>query len=114
MEGCRRVNRCSEEDVTLQPQALEILSKIGSETSLRYAIQLITASNLVAKRRKQTAVDVPDIRRVYQLFLDERRSVQFCREQEATLFNEGSEFGHAAANGLNGSSSAAPQPMEVN
>jgi RuvB-like protein 2 len=67
---------------------LEILAKIGSETSLRYGIQLITVSSLVARRRKQQQVDVPDIRRCYSLFLDERRSIQFCEEQAATLFQE--------------------------
>lgn len=72
--------RSQEEDVNLSPQALESLTKIGSETSLRYAIQLITASNLVAKRRKSTVVDIPDVRRVYSLFLDERRSVQYLKE----------------------------------
>ena len=115
---------CSEEDVTLSSQALEILTKIGSETSLRcvaiplacnvifiamhrYAMQLIIASSLVARRRKVTTVDVPDVRRVYGLFMDERRfhlilaylpvkfvkstgrSVEFCRAQEATFVQEG-------------------------
>lgn len=72
--------RSQEEDVTLAPQALESLTKIGSDTSLRYAIQLITASNLVAKRRKSHTVDIPDIRKVYTLFLDEKRSVQYLKE----------------------------------
>lgn len=74
---------CSEEDVTLAAASLEVLAKIGAETSLRYAIQLITAAHLVAKRRKSNTVDVNDIKRVYLLFLDERRSVQFCKEQES-------------------------------
>jgi RuvB-like protein 2 len=81
--------RCAEEDVALAAQALEILAKIGSETSLRYAIQLITASSLVARRRKQQQVDVQDIRRCYSLFLDERRSIQFCEEQAASFMQEG-------------------------
>merc|ERR1712225_213801 len=72
--------RSQEEDVNLASQALESLTKIGADTSLRYAIQLITASNLVAKRRKSSTVEIPDVRKVYSLFLDERRSVQFLRE----------------------------------
>lgn len=32
--------------------ARDVLTKIGVETSLRYAIHLITASNLVARKRK--------------------------------------------------------------
>lgn len=72
--------RSQEEDVNLSSQALESLTKIGADTSLRYAIQLITASSLVAKRRKSNTVEIPDVRRVYGLFLDERRSVQYLKE----------------------------------
>lgn len=37
--------------------------------TIGYVIQLITLSNLVARRRKSTTVDVPDVRRVYTLFV---------------------------------------------
>ncbi|RIA91250.1 RuvB-like 2 [Glomus cerebriforme] len=81
--------RCQEEDVTMTDEAREILTKIGMETSLRYAIHLITAAHLVAKKRKASSVDVIDIRRVYRLFLDEKRSVNYLREfQEQYMFNE--------------------------
>ncbi|PKC07585.1 RuvB-like 2 [Rhizophagus irregularis] len=81
--------RCQEEDVTMTEEARDILTKIGMETSLRYAIHLITAAHLVAKKRKASSVDVVDIRRVYRLFLDEKRSVNYLREfQEQYMFNE--------------------------
>lgn len=81
--------RCQEEDVTMTDEARDILTKIGMETSLRYAIHLITTAHLVAKRRKASSVDVVDIRRVYRLFLDEKRSVNYLREfQEQYMFNE--------------------------
>ena len=44
--------RCQEEDVEMTEDARDVLTKIGVETSLRYAIHLITASNLVARKRK--------------------------------------------------------------
>jgi RuvB-like protein 2 len=44
--------RCEEEDVEMTEEALELLTKIGVETTLRYAIQLITTSSLVAQKRK--------------------------------------------------------------
>jgi RuvB-like protein 2 len=47
-----RIQRCQEEDVTMTEEARGILTKIGMETSLRYAIHLITAAHLVAKKRK--------------------------------------------------------------
>ena len=44
--------RCEEEDVEMSEDAVDILTRIGLETSLRYAIHLITAANLVARKRK--------------------------------------------------------------
>lgn len=49
--------------------AKELLTKIGSETTLRYAIQLITTSSLVALKRKAAEVDVEDIRRVHKSYI---------------------------------------------
>lgn len=43
---------CEEEDVEMEDEALEVLTSIAKDASLRYAIQLITASNLVCRRRK--------------------------------------------------------------
>ncbi|XP_052713156.1 ruvB-like 2 isoform X2 [Crassostrea angulata] len=81
--------RCEEEDVEMSDEALIVLTRIGMETSLRYAIQLITTANLVSRKRKGTEVDVDDIKRVYSLFLDESRSTQFLKEyQQEFMFNE--------------------------
>ena len=67
----------------------ELLTKIGHETSLRYAIQLITASSIVCRRRKGSEVDIEDVSRVYTLFVDVKRSTQFLLEyQEQYMFNE--------------------------
>ena len=55
----------------------------------RYAIQLITVSNLVTQKRKGTEITVADIKRAYSLFYDETRSVQFLAEyQKDFMFNE--------------------------
>ncbi|NXW93346.1 RUVB2 protein, partial [Alopecoenas beccarii] len=76
--------RCEEEDVEMTEDAFSVLARIGLETSLRYAMQLITAASLVARRRKGGEVQVEDIKRVYSLFLDESRSTQYMRDyQEA-------------------------------
>ncbi|XP_006823461.1 ruvB-like 2 [Saccoglossus kowalevskii] len=81
--------RCEEEDVEISDDAITVLTKIGMETSLRYSIQLITAANLVSRKRKGTEVIVDDIKRVYSLFLDESRSSQFLKEyQQEFMFNE--------------------------
>uniref|UniRef100_A0AAY5ECQ6 RuvB-like helicase n=1 Tax=Electrophorus electricus TaxID=8005 RepID=A0AAY5ECQ6_ELEEL len=81
--------RCEEEDVELSEEAHTVLTRIGQETSLRYAIQLISTAGLVCRKRRGTEVQVEDIKRVYSLFLDESRSSQYMKEyQDSFLFNE--------------------------
>jgi RuvB-like protein 2 len=81
--------RANEEDVQLEPKALELLTKMASETSLRYAIQLITASSLIASKRKAMKVDVPDVARAYKLFADVKRSMEYLTEyQQEYMYNE--------------------------
>lgn len=81
--------RCQEEDVEMTEAAQKLLTKIGMETSLRYAIHLITTASLVSIKRKSAEVDVEDIRRVYGLFIDIKRSTQFLLEyQKEFLFHE--------------------------
>merc|ERR1712188_213597 len=81
--------RCEEEDVEMTPDALELLTRIGIETSLRYAIHMIMAASLCCEKRKGTEVDIEDIKRVYSLFVDVKRSTQFLMEyQNEFMFNE--------------------------
>ncbi|CAM6096588.1 unnamed protein product [Calypogeia fissa] len=81
--------RCEEEDVEMTEEGRELLTKIGHETSLRYAIHLITAAALASQKRKAKEVDIEDISRVYSLFVDVNRSTQFLMEyQEQFMFNE--------------------------
>lgn len=84
--------RCEEEDCEMSDDALTVLTRIALETSLRYAIQLITTAGLVSRRRKSTEVAIDDVKRVYSLFLDENRSSQFLKEyQDEFMFNEKEE-----------------------
>jgi len=81
--------RCEEEDCEMAEEALTVLTRIGMETSLRYAIQLITLSSLVARKRSATEIEIEDVKRVYSLFLDETRSSQFLKDyQDQFMFNE--------------------------
>merc|ERR1712151_1208580 len=81
--------RAEEEDVEMTEEAKELLTKIGVESTLRYAIHLITVANLVAMKRKAQEVDVQDIRKVYTLFVDVKRSAQFLMEyQQEFMFSE--------------------------
>merc|ERR1712151_1199611 len=81
--------RAEEEDVEMTDEAKDLLTKIGVESTLRYAIHLITVSNLVAVKRKAQEVEVQDIRKVYSLFVDVKRSTQFLMEyQQEFMFSE--------------------------
>lgn len=88
LRGILRV-RCTEERVDMSDDALELLTRIANETTLRYAIQMITTSFLVAKKRKSSKVEVVHIERCHKLFFDVQRSTKFIMEyQNQFLFHE--------------------------
>merc|ERR1712224_667641 len=81
--------RAEEEDVEMTDEAKDLLTKIGTESTLRYAIHLITAANLVCIKRKGQEVNMQDIRKVYSLFVDVKRSTQFLVDyQNDFMFSE--------------------------
>ncbi|KAL9831830.1 putative DNA helicase [Arabidopsis thaliana] len=75
--------RCQEEDVEMNEEAKQLLTLIGCNTSLRYAIHLINAAALACLKRKGKVVEIQDIERVYRLFLDTKRSMQYLVEHES-------------------------------
>ena len=81
--------RCEEEDVEMADGAMELLARIGMETSLRYAIHMIITASLAAEKRKSAEVEIEDIKRVYRLFVDVKRSTQYLMEyNKEFMFNE--------------------------
>ena len=80
--------RCEEEDVTLTPEALTVLTTMATQTTLRYALNIISCASVLAKKRKSEKVDVEDLRRAYAYFMDEKRSVQWLKEQQGSLVFE--------------------------
>merc|ERR1712167_216279 len=81
--------RCEEEDVEMTDDALSLLTRIGQDTTLRYAIHMITASHLVCTKRQGTEVSIADIKKVYTLFMDLKRSVKMLEDYHADfMFNE--------------------------
>lgn len=87
----------------MAPEALSALSKIGIETSLRYAMQLLITSHLIAVKRKTSTVELNDVQRSYTLFLDQARSVEFLERNERE-FISGKEWeeGGREFNGADG------------
>lgn len=81
--------RCDEEDVIMDEDALEVLSALGSKTSLRYVLQLITTARLAALKDNSPKVTKKHVKLVYKLFLDLNRSVQLLKDHEKDyLFGE--------------------------
>ena len=73
----------------MSEEARDLLTEIGVESSLRYAIHMITVANLVCQRRKGTQVEIQDVKRVYSLFMDVKRSSEFLLQyQQSFVFHE--------------------------
>lgn len=81
--------RCTEEETEIGEDAIQLLTKIGVETSLRYASNLISVCSEIAKKRRSDVVGVEDIKRGYLLFLDSARSVAFVQDQNGLIDDNG-------------------------
>ncbi|OKL57199.1 RuvB-like helicase 2 [Talaromyces atroroseus] len=91
--------RAQEEEVDLSPDALALLTKIGQESGLRYASNIITTSQLLSEKRKAKEVSIDDIQRSFRLFYDPSRSVKFVGEFEKRFISEAGDVNLAYANG---------------
>src|SRR5262249_41577340 len=83
-----RYIRCQEEDVTLTADAQTVLTSMATQTTLRYSLNLISCAQVIARKRKAEQVDVEDLKRAYSYFMDEKRSVQWLKEQQGSLVFE--------------------------
>ena len=73
----------------MDDEAKDLLTKIGAETSLRYAIHLITAANLIAQKRKASEVEMDDISTDYSLFIVIEKFKSFLKDYEKDfMFSE--------------------------
>jgi len=77
--------RAREEKVTIENDALDRLTKIGSETSLRYAVQLLSLASQNAKIQKHDSVTIEDVERVDSLFMDTQKATEHLRKYEEKL-----------------------------
>ena len=75
--------RAVEEDVELDPDALLVLARCAKESSLRYACNLISLSNLIRLRSTGSVpgpVTITHVKRARTLFLDEKRSSKYLQQ----------------------------------
>ena len=74
--------RADEEDIPLSEEALEELTKIGVERSLRYAVQLMEPARILAEREGRTKVTAEDVRKAATYFVDIKESIKYVQEYE--------------------------------
>ncbi|MCS7374222.1 MAG: hypothetical protein NDF56_04510 [archaeon GB-1845-036] len=77
--------RAKEENVKINEEALDKLTKIGVETSLRYAVQMLTPAYVIAKRKGKNEVEVEEIEEIRKLFSDIKQSTRYLKEHEEEM-----------------------------
>lgn len=73
------------EESIATPEALNKLAEHGNLISLRYALQLLAPSAILAKASGRTEIDVADVEECESLFLDAKRSTRILQENEKFL-----------------------------
>ena len=77
--------RAAESGITLSKDALEKLTQLGVENSLRYAIQLLAPAFEYAKLRNSGNVEVEDVERAAKIFVDVGQSSVYLKKWEEKL-----------------------------
>lgn len=77
--------RAGVESIDMDEEALKLLGQVGTRTSLRYAVQLLTPSKIVAQASGRTQLTAADVEAVDGLFLDGKASAKRLAETEGYL-----------------------------
>jgi RuvB-like protein 1 (pontin 52) len=73
--------RAEVEEIKIDEKALDHLSSIGARTSLRYVVQLLTPSFMLAKTNGRELVTVEDVQEINALFMDAKASARMLQQQ---------------------------------
>ncbi|OWZ21688.1 hypothetical protein PHMEG_0003728 [Phytophthora megakarya] len=77
--------RAEAESIKLMDDATVRLGEVGSQTSLRYSVQLLTPSRILAETQGRSEVSVDDIEETNDLFNDAKRSAHALAQTEGYL-----------------------------
>jgi len=77
--------RASTEGISMEEDAITALGEIGSRTSLRYCVQLLTPCRIMAESQGRTAISVDDIEEIDLLFYDAKASARLLAEGDGFL-----------------------------
>merc|ERR1711871_1054889 len=74
--------RAAVEGITVSEGGLSALGSIGARTSLRYAVQMLTPSSIIAKTAGRDVVEEEDVGEVDELFFDSKASARLLKDAE--------------------------------
>jgi len=77
--------RAREEKVSLTEDALEELVKLGTQRSLRYAVQLLTPCRILAEAEGRKEVSKEDVIKASKLFVDVKASAEYLSKMEKEM-----------------------------
>jgi len=73
--------RCATEGVEVEEDALAHLATIGTKTSLRYCVQMITPAQVLAETLGKAKVSKDEVEEIASLFYDAKTSATILQEQ---------------------------------
>lgn len=73
--------RAQTEGINISEEAISHLSEIGTKTTLRYAIQLLTPSKVLAQVQGKEVVEREQVEEVNELFYDAKSSAKILQDQ---------------------------------
>lgn len=73
--------RCATEGIEIEEDALAQLASIGTRTSLRFVVQLITPASVLAQTLGKLKISTEEINEISQLFYDGKSSAKILQEQ---------------------------------
>ncbi|XP_014727309.1 PREDICTED: ruvB-like 1 [Sturnus vulgaris] len=74
--------RAQTEGINISEEALNHLGEIGTKTTLRYAVQLLTPANLLAKINGKDSIEKEHIEEINELFYDAKSSAKILADQQ--------------------------------
>jgi RuvB-like protein 1 len=77
--------RASAESIEVSDEALAAMGEVGARTSLRYAVQLLTPSRIIAETSGRETVEDVDVEEVDELFFDAKASARLLAASEGYL-----------------------------
>jgi RuvB-like protein 1 (pontin 52) len=77
--------RAAAENIEFDDLALTALGEVGSRTSLRYAVQMLTPARILSETAGRTSILEEDVREVDQLFFDAKASAKLLAKSEGYL-----------------------------